>query len=149
MSRFSLLSIVAMAVSIKLFQYIRSLYQTMGIYSQQPNQHFSFNSRKMFFLFGLTLFFIIHFGYFLSETTFDAFYRSTPVFNALIDMILNIWRMPTILHLIELCEEFIGRSMYQIKSMKINGMTKKWALFVFFRIATRINFSSLVQSHVR
>lgn len=108
-----------MAGSIKLFQFIQSLFQTMGIYSPQPDQHrFTFNSRNIFFLLGIASFSIGHCGYFLTETTFESFYRSTTQVNALIDVILNIWRMPIILHLIDICEKFINRSKYQINAVQ-------------------------------
>ena len=115
MSQFSLHSIVAMAGSIKLFQFVQSIYQTMGIYSHQLNQHFVFNIRKMYFLFGITFFIIGHFGYFLSEKTYETFYRFISQLITLLDLMLTIWRMPTILHLIETCEKFIDRSKYQCK----------------------------------
>lgn len=54
----SLFAIFTMAGSIKIFQVILQLYQTMGIYPPQTKQRFKFNLRIFLFMFALMELFI-------------------------------------------------------------------------------------------
>lgn len=105
-----------MAGSIKLFQSVQNSYKTLGIYSPNSNQIFSFNLKKLFFLLGLIVTFVSRFGYFLfeakfvEENGFKSFYQSISVLIALGDFLLSIWQMPEILQLIEMYDAFIRKS---------------------------------------
>lgn len=108
-------SLVIMAGSIKLFQSVQNLYKTMGIFSPNPNQIFSSNPKKLFFLLSLTIILSSHFAYFFYKTTFKvdsgkSFSQSISILIALIDFLLSIWKMPGILQLIKMYDAFIKGS---------------------------------------
>lgn len=102
--------------NIKLFQLVTSWYQTMSVYSPQSNhQVHSINRNFLFFTLSIALNFSSTFAYFLlkANTIEDygiTFYTSMAGLCALADVLIIFWQTPTILRLIENCEQFIEKS---------------------------------------
>lgn len=88
----------------------------MGIYSPVKfNEIYSINPRNLFFTLSLTLTFISTVAYFLFQANSildygNSFYGSTSDLYTLTDFLVAVWKMPTILKFIELCEKFIENS---------------------------------------
>lgn len=107
---------VIMVAPIKLFHSVQISYRSMGIYSPHPNQIFTLNSKKFFFLSSLLISFISRIGYFVFETKFveyngfKSFYQTISTLIALSDFSLSIWQMPAILQIIKMFDEFIEKS---------------------------------------
>lgn len=104
-----------MARSIKLFLNLRQLYETMGIYPAQNDQHCLFNFKNLIFLFCFTqaLVPIIVYTYVeansIEEYGMD-FYAAITLVIAIININQQIWKGSEIFQLIEHLEEFIERS---------------------------------------
>lgn len=105
-----------MAGSIKLFQSLRTTYQTMGIHSPHPNQMFTLNSKKLYFLLSLIVLFISRLGYFLFEAKFvedngfKSFYNTVLLVLTLSIYLMHAWKMSAILQVIQMYDEFIEKS---------------------------------------
>ena len=104
-----------MANTVKLFQSAQIYFIALGICPTKPNQKYAFNMTSFFVLFPMLLIFI-------STTTFfflkaetiqeysDTFYVSSTEFSFIVCFLVNIWKMTTILQLIEKYEEFVRKS---------------------------------------
>lgn len=104
-----------MTSSMKPFQFVQRLYQTLGIFSPHPSHIFSINPRKLFVLMGMVVIATSRFGYFLFETTFaqdygESFYGVIVEAIALFDFIVTVCFMPKISKLFIMYEKFIEQS---------------------------------------
>lgn len=99
---------------IKLFRFIQTTYQTVGIIPPQPN---SINTKKWYFLLGLVQFFISTVAYLLFEANSIieygmVFYTcTTALFSFVVYLVLH-WQMKNTLNFIESCDRFIEKSEY-------------------------------------
>lgn len=98
-----------------LFQSVKKLYQTVGVYTTQSDQIYAINLNFVFFSLSIALSFISMFAYFLikAESIEDygsSFYTSTAGLNALVNVFIMFWQMPTALQLIQNSEQFIAKS---------------------------------------
>ena len=87
----------------------------MSIYCDQTNKIRPFNSTTFIFLLSNTLLFLSTFAYLLfdAETLQEYGFSicgALTALNILMIFLIKIWRMPNILHLIEMCEAFIEKS---------------------------------------
>lgn len=114
----------------KLFQSVKNFYQTMGVYTpQSDHQVHSINSHFLFFSLSMTSNFISIFAYFLFkaisiEDYGSSFNKSMAGLSASANFFIIFWQMPTVLRLIENCEQFIEKSKKNQKiSMQISKIT--------------------------
>lgn len=111
---------------IQLFQSLRQLYQTMGIYSPKaPNQRVSFNLRILFFLFVYTQLFIssILFILFEAESTLEfgaSFYAVLAELFCIWYFLIKMWQMPRISQLFAGFEVLIDKSKWIAVSNSID-----------------------------
>lgn len=104
-----------MANTLKLFQLTQIYFQNLGIYPKKPNQKYSFNVISFFILLSMLVIIISTAAFFFlkAETIdeySDTFYVSSSVTAYVIFFLINIWKMSTILQLIEMYEEFVRKS---------------------------------------
>lgn len=115
-----------MVGSIKLFRSLQNSFRTMGI--SPPNQIFAWNSKKLFFLFGLIMAFISRFLYFVfeakfvEENGFESFYETFLLLIALSVLFQEVWQLPEMLQLINMYDDFIERSKSTIPFVHIQIM---------------------------
>lgn len=108
-----------MVGSIRLFCSVRMSYKAMGIYSPDSKQIFTWNSRKLFFLFSLILMSISRIGYFVfdakfaEDNGFTSFYQTFSALTALIVFSLCLWQMPVILQSMRMYDEFIKKRKFK------------------------------------
>lgn len=116
---FQLLSIHSIKVkprtAMDLFQSIRKFWQTMGIKPSDPNQVHPFNARNLFFISSLIMICIstTAFLIFRAETLLEygsCLYWSLSEHVMLVNILIDIWRIPIIFKMIEACERFIEMS---------------------------------------
>lgn len=96
--------------SVTLFHLVRTFYQTMGISLSQ-----SLNWRTSIFLSAINGQFVGVFGFIISraETTLEyggSLLGVTSTLYSNADFLITLWRIPEILHLIKMCENFIESS---------------------------------------
>lgn len=112
----TMLFIVAMANSIKLFQGVQQCYHTMGIIeSPRTKRIYSINVQFLFFSLSITLIFISITLFFFFEaisiTSYGrAFFISTANMFVLFDFLITCQQMSIILNFIEMSEKFIEKS---------------------------------------
>lgn len=99
-----------MANTIKLFQLTQVYFQI--IYPPKPNQKYSFNVMSFFILLSMIVIFISTATFFLfeAETVEEyshTFYISCTEFGFAVCFLVNVWKMPNILQLIEDYEQYI------------------------------------------
>lgn len=99
--------------SVKLFQLVQKFYQTIGIH---PSRRL--NWRILIISFTIIAEFFGVLGFFIFRATSiteygTIFFAITSSLYAFAELHLNLWRIPEILQLIELCEIFIANSKYQ------------------------------------
>lgn len=139
--------LAVMVDSIKLFQSVQNSYRAMGIYSPHPNQRFTLNPRKLFFLSGLIGLFISRLGYFIFEAKFvedngfESFYQTFLILIGLAVFLMSVYQMPELIQAIKMFDEFIEKSESTIrfaslsyKNMIIllilnNEIGNKWPLY--------------------
>lgn len=127
-----------MAGSIKLFQYLQSRHQAVGIYPPGPNQHSgSFNSKNSIFIFFFAQGWIASFAFFLFEakSAYDygfSFYVIITELATLAYYSITILKMPDILTLIEKYEELIEKSEWKrnIFISNVNNFNSKTIWFI-------------------
>lgn len=100
--------------SVKLFRLVQKYYQTMGIYPSQ-----TINWRNVIFLFAIFAQFMAISGFFLLQATSIPEYGSSFMgisssLYSIVTFLLTLWRIPEILKLIQLCENFIEKSTYEL-----------------------------------
>lgn len=104
-----------MLKSKKLFKSVLNFFQTLGIYPLQQNESYTFNWISLAILLSMIGTCISTATYFLFEAeTIDelsiAFYVSVTELNFLVCFVGNIWKMKSILQMIEKNEKFIEKS---------------------------------------
>lgn len=104
-----------MAKAVKLDQSTLKYYQMLGIYPLQSNQTYSFNSTSIAVAFAMIGMFITAAAFFLFEAetieeSLKTFYVALTQLIFLICFVENIWKMETILKIIQKNEEFIEKS---------------------------------------
>lgn len=104
-----------MANVIKLFQLTQVYFQILGIYPTKPNQKYSFDVTSVFVLLLMIVLFISTVTFFLLEAEtveeyLHTFYFSSSDFGFILCFLVNVWKMPNILQLIENYEEFTRKS---------------------------------------
>lgn len=102
-----------------LFQSLKKLYQTIGVYSPLSNQIYSINSNFLFFSLSIASNFCSMFAYFLFkaksvEDYGNSFYGSTAALSSLADVVINFRQIPTALQMFKNCEQFIEKSKKKI-----------------------------------
>lgn len=107
----------------ELFQSVKKLYQTMGVYSPQSDRIYSINSNLLFFTVSMASYISSIFAYFLfrAKTIGDygtSFNISMAGLSALSQVFVTFWQMPTVLRLIENCEQFIETSKKKFRIFK-------------------------------
>lgn len=99
-----------------LFQFIRRIYQTMGILSPSSNnQKYPINSKILIILLPTTFFCISSVIFLLLESKSiqeygDSLYWSTSAIEAVFLFFRTVWKMPVTLKFIEQFEEIIQKS---------------------------------------
>lgn len=123
-----------MAGRLKLLQFTQKTYLHIGILPSQPNQYWlSMNWFKVFMLLSLIqmAIFSLAFLLFESDNIVDAglsfFAVNSEIFCA-IHYLINLWKFPKILELIECFEKFIEKSefdkIFKLKFKPINLITE-------------------------
>lgn len=117
----SLLSIVIMAGSMKLFLFFQKIHQTLGIHPPQAFQKkFLINSSNVFYLVGLAHFALGAFEFLIWEgnSLFDiglVFYVIIISIACIVFYIIFIWQNENTLSFIKDCEKFIENSKWHIE----------------------------------
>lgn len=113
----SSLSLLVMAGSIRLFQFVQNYCQTMGIIHSVQSQpiHLPFNWRKLYFSISMLLMFIATFDFFLlgADSVGDystSFYNAISQLYSIVDFIINCWHNKHILMLIVMFEKHMETS---------------------------------------
>lgn len=101
----------------ELFQSVRQFWQTMGIKPPHPNQIHPFNARNLIFILSLTTMCASSMAFLLFQANISIEYgmcsfTSLSGVCMLLDVLITIWRMPIIIEMIDVCEEFIKMSEY-------------------------------------
>lgn len=104
-----------MAGSMKLFQTVQKIHQTMGIDSFQLNRIRSINANSLFFILSIGLMFLSALFYFLFkantiEDYMNSFNACISDFYMLISLLLTAWHMQSTIQLIEKCGTFMEKS---------------------------------------
>ena len=100
----------------KLFQFVQKFYKNAGICLPHSNQPYNFNARNLFLLASFTMMCTASTAFFLFKAKLirehaDSFYISTTDLCGLINLLINMWKIPLILDFIEKCEGFIEKSL--------------------------------------
>lgn len=114
----SMMSVVIMSGTMKLFQSARAFYETVGIYPSTSVQSYKFSWRNFAIIYILTTQFLATSTYFLFKTninidyveTLQSFYFSSTSFNFLISFVINFCKMSNIFKLMDRFEETIQSS---------------------------------------
>lgn len=114
----SMISVVIMSGTMKLFQSARAFYETVGIYPLTSVQSYKFSWRNFAIIYILTTQFLATSTYFLFKTninidyveTLQSFYFSSTSFNFLISFVINFCKMSNIFKLMDRFEETIQSS---------------------------------------
>lgn len=102
----------------KLFQYIRDCYQTVGVYPMQSNRNSVFNSKNVFVLMCALEMFTSSLAYFLFEAKSigefaDSFFMVLSSCVCAVYFSISIFKIAHILELIGGFEQFIEKSMFE------------------------------------
>lgn len=112
-----------MAEQIKLLKLTQKMYQDMGIYPPQSNQNRrSINWRNIFMLVSFIQLLISSFAFLIDEadSIVDAgtsFYVAITELCCIVYYLINMWKIPKILKLIEHYENFIEKSKFDLISL--------------------------------
>lgn len=101
------------------FYSLRECYRRVGIVPKQSHRSSPFNSKNLFILMGLFLMFISSLAYLLFEAksigkSADSIYMVLSSFVCVIIFLISIWKISTILELIEDYERFIEKSTFRV-----------------------------------
>lgn len=99
----------------KLFQFVKNCYETVGIYEAPQSNRRKIILRKYFFVLSMTLMFTSNIGYFFcNANTISEYGNSFFIANAelltLIVYLIGAWQIPNIIKLITSYEKFIEQS---------------------------------------
>lgn len=116
----------ANATSIKLFQFIRTHYQTNGIYSPQTNPNCSMNTKFLLILLYFILYLMASIAYLLfNAKTFGEFaysyLLSLTIMLCFGFITVNALKIPKTLQLFEKFEEFIQKSEFFFSKNSISS----------------------------
>lgn len=108
-----------MARKIKLFRYVKKLYEMLGIYplpAKHNHQHQNpFNVKNIFSSIAMTLLFVCSFAYFLFQANSmtelgGCFYCAISILEALLYFIVTFCKIRSILKFMKKLEDFIEKS---------------------------------------